>query len=663
MIVALVGFPNCGKSTLFNRLTGANQHVGNFPGVTVEQKRGHMRSFPDIEIVDLPGLYSLCPYTAEEAVARDFLLDTPPDAVIHILDATNPERHLYLTLQLLDLEIPVIAALNLIDEAQETGRTYDLPLLEKRLGIPFVPICASRGEGIGRLEELLPQLHCPQPRACIVGADNAIFQALQEVLAPHAAEAGIPLPFAVSCAVMGEETVLSRLSLRREEQERLQDLLAHWNRDPVAALAEKRYDAVERLCKGVTVPPIRDSILSRSLNADRLLTHRLLSVPLFFGIMFLIFFLTFRVFGAFFQGLLELTFESLSELLRQALTASDVAEPLVLLLTDGMFAGISSILTFLPTILILFFFLSLMEDSGYLARVAFVLDRPLRRLGLSGRALVPILIGFGCSVPAALSARTLSSRREQILVILLLPFVTCSAKIPLLSLLCAAFFSQEAPYVMFALYLFGLVAGLLSTGLLSRFVLQGKPCGFLLELPPYRFPSPLTVALHMWEKAKEFLKKAFTVILLSGMVIWFLRSFNSSLQLVPQEDSLLAMCARSVAAFLTPLGIGDWRLAASLLSGLSAKEAVVSTLAVLFSARESSLTDTLCRSGALPGGPAALSFLVFFLLYLPCFASLATFSRELGKRRYAFAAFAYQLLVAWLLAFLVYRIALILTIW
>lgn len=660
MKVALVGQPNCGKSTLFNRLTGAHQHVGNFPGVTVEQKRGRLRRHPDIEIVDLPGLYSLFPYSAEEALARDFLLDDPPDAVIQVLDATYPERHLYLTLQLLEFGIPMVLALNMMDEAQASGRTYDLSLLEERLGVPVLPLCASRGEGVEGLEEALLSLHRPIPRAFFSG-DTSLAFLLREtgtLLSRAAEEANLPFPYLVSCAIMGEESVLHRLSLQKEEQARLQSLLTGLE-DPVLSLVQARYDAVERLCAGVTASPESSGQNARTMRADRLLTHRLLSVPLFFVVLFAVFFLTFRVFGAFLQSLLALLLSAASSWVRQTLETIGTSEVLTLLLTDGILAGVGGVLLFLPTILVLFFFLSLLEDSGYLARVAFLLDRPMRRLGLSGRALVPILLGFGCSVPAIMATRTLSSRREKTLAILLLPFVACSAKIPLLTLVCSAFFAKDAPFVLFALYLFSVITGLLSTAFLSKRVLPGGSGAFLLELPPYRLPSPATVLLHMWEKAKEFVKKAFTVLLLATIAIWFLRSFDSSLHLVLQNESLLASIAKGFALLLSPLGIGDWRLAAALLSGLSAKEAVVSTLSVLFGAGEGDLAAVLKNSGVLPDISAALAFLVFFLLYLPCFAALSTISRELGKKRYALAAFAYQLAVAWLLAFAVYRVSML----
>lgn len=658
MTVALVGLPNCGKSTLFNRLTGAHQHVGNFPGVTVEQKRGRLREHSDVEIIDLPGLYSLFPYSAEEALARDFLLDEKPDAVIQILDASAPERHFYLTMQLLELGVPLVLALNLMDEAQASGRTYDLPLLEKRLGLPVFPLCASRGEGVTALADALLSLHPPLPRDFL--PDTSFYRKIGSLLSRAAEDADLPLPFLVSCAVMGEESVLRRLPLHAEERTRLASLLDEREEDPVITLVQARYDAVETLCNGVTAPPDRSPQHIRTRRADRLLTHRFLSVPLFFAVLFSVFFLTFRVFGAFLQAVLEQLLSAASDWFRQALESIGTSEVLTLLLTDGILAGVGGVLLFLPTILVLFFFLSLLEDSGYLARVAFVLDRPMRRLGLSGRALVPVLLGFGCSVPAILATRTLSSRREKILALLLLPFIACSAKIPLLTLICAAFFPREAPFLLLALYLFGVLAGLLSTAFLSGRVLPGESGAFLLELPPYRLPSPATVFFHMWEKAKEFVKKAFTVLLLATVAIWFLRSFDLSFHLVPQEESLLADCAKGIALLLAPLGIGDWRLAAALLSGLSAKEAVVSTLSVLFGTGEGDLAAILRASGALPGVPAALSFLVFFLLYLPCFAAMSAISRELGKRRYALAAFAYQTAVAWLLAFVVYRVSMLL---
>ncbi len=656
MIAALVGLPNCGKSTLFNRLTGARQHVGNFPGVTVEKKSGRVRSCPNVELVDLPGLYSLFPYTAEEAITRDFLLDSPPDVLLQIADAVNPERHLYLTLQLLDLGIPVILALNLMDEAERAGRTYDFPLLEQRLGIPVVPLCASRGEGVDRIAALLanPPKKAPRPGK---DAEELLGNARASVLRRRANEAGLPGAFVLSCAAMGEETVLSRLP--HWETERDSCLMPE--QDSTMLLTLARYTAVASLCDGATNETQKNPLESRTRKADRLLTHKLFAVPLFFLLLLSVFFLTFRVFGAFLQGVTELLFAKLSDLLRAGLESIGTADWLQSLLTDGVCAGVCGVLTFLPTILTLFFFLSVLEDSGYLARVAFVMDRPLRRLGLSGGSLVPLLIGFGCTVPALLAARTLPSKKERMLTVLLLPFVACSAKIPLLTLACGAFFPRRAPYVLFFLYLFGIICGLLSVKLQSRFILQRETQAFLLELPPYRFPTLQTTLLHMWEKAKEFVKKAFTVVLLSTLVIWFLRSFGTSMQMVSQEESLLAYLASGLAVLLAPLGFGDWRLAAALLSGLSAKESVVSTLAVLFSATEYDLPEALLQSNVLASDASALAFLVFFLLYLPCFASLGTMARELGKRRYALAAFAYQLAAAWILSFAVYHVALLLT--
>ncbi len=652
---ALVGLPNSGKSTLFNRLTGAHQHIGNFPGVTVERASGTLRGHPEIELVDLPGLYSLFPYTAEEAVARDDLLENPPDFLLQVLDATCPERHLYLTTQLLELGVPTVLALNLMDVAQASGRTYDLPELEKRLGVPVFPVCASDGDGVDALTDALCALP-PAKAGGLLFADSPLGR-IRESFCGRAEPLSLPHPaaFLFSCAVMGEEKPLRGLPA-----ELLSPLRAALPDDPVAEMVRARYAAVDALCDGVTEDPARPAHTA-TRRADRVLTHRVFAVPIFFCLLFAVFLLTFRVFGAFLQDLLGLLLARLSDWADAAMRSAGVADTVRSLVVDGVLAGVGSVLLFLPTVLSLFFFLSLLEDSGYLARVAFVLDRPMRRFGLSGRALVPALLGFGCTVPAVLATRTLSSRREKLLTVLLLPFVACSAKIPLLTLLCGAFFPRSAPWVLFALYLFGVSAGLLSTALLSRKVLKGSSGALLLELPPYRLPSLGAVTAHTWERGKAFVKRAFTVLLLASVAVWALRRFDTSFRPTSQENSLLAACSRRLSPVFAPLGFGDWRLIAALFSGLSAKEAVVSTLSVLFGAGEGTLARTLQSAGALPGLPAALSFLVFFLLYLPCFAAMGAMAREFGKRRYAVAAFAYQLAVAWVCAFVVYRVALLLT--
>ncbi len=650
----LVGLPNCGKSTLFNRLTGAHQHIGNFPGVTVERAYGVLRGHPDVELVDLPGLYSLFPYTAEEVVARDDLLENPPDFILQVLDATCPERNLYLTTQLLELGVPTVLALNLMDAAQASGRTYDLPELERRLGAPIFPVCASRGDGVEALANTLCDVPAVQTRSFFL-ADSPLERLRREFREQvETLDSAIPADFLFSCAVMGEEKPLQGLP-----EEILTRLRHHLPDDPVSEMVRRRYAAVDALCDGVTENPACPTHTATRW-ADRLLTHRVLAVPIFFCLLFSVFFLTFRVFGAFLQDLLGLLLAQVSGWADAAMRSVGVADTVRSLVVDGILAGVGSVLLFLPTVLSLFFFLSLLEDSGYLARVAFVLDRPMRRFGLSGRALVPALLGFGCTVPAVLATRTLSSRREKLLTVLLLPFIACSAKIPLLTLLCGAFFPHSAPWVLLALYLFGVTAGLLSTALLSRWVLPGSSGALLLELPPYRLPSLGAVLAHTWERGKAFVKRAFTVLLLASVVVWVLRSFDTSFRPSSQENSLLAACSRWLAPVFMPLGFGDWRLVAALLSGLSAKEAVVSTLSVLFGAGEGTLAQTLRVTGALPGTPALLSFLVFFLLYLPCFAAMGAMAREFGKRRYAVAAFAYQLAVAWIFAFIVYRVALLL---
>lgn len=654
--VALVGFPNCGKSTLFNRLTGSNQHIGNFPGVTVEKKSGALRLDSAITVVDLPGLYSLCPYTEEERVARDFLLDTPPDVVVHVVDATNPSRHLFLTLQLLTLGIPMVLALNLMDEARAAGRTYDLALLEQRLGIPVVPVSAALGEGIESLAASWKSA-CPPCRVRFPETADAVFlQAMEAMVRPLAQKANLPTAFAAECIVLGERSVQERLAPSDSARQEWQTHLQTWDADPAARLTEARYHAADRICQGATNAPAFSTTKSRTERADRVLTHPLFAIPIFLAVLFGMFVLTFSIFGAFFQDLMSLFLAHCADGCRVLLSRVGCNDLLSSLLVDGILTGVGGVLTFLPTILVLFFFLSLLEDSGYLARVAFVLDRPMRRIGLSGKALVSVLLGLGCTVPAVLSARTVSSRRERMLTILLLPFVICSAKIPMLTLLGSACFARTRWSVLLGCYLFSISCGLLSTALLGKWVFRMSPQAFLLELPPYRLPSPQTVLLHMWQKAKEFLKKAFTVILLSTIAIWFLRTFGTSLRPVAQEDSLLAGLSGAIAVFLKPLGFGDWRLAAALLCGLCAKEATVSTLAVLLGAGEDAIGWTLRASGILPDTASALAFAVFFILYLPCIASLAAMRSELGSRRIAWRAFAYQLAVAWLLSFCTYQL-------
>lgn len=649
--VALVGLPNCGKSTLFNRLTGLHQTVGNFPGVTVAGHEGVLRKDQTVKLVDLPGLYSLNPYTQEERVTRDFLLDTPPDVILQILDATNPTRHLYLTLQLLELHIPVVLACNFADELRARGQTLDVDALSARLGCPAVPISASDGEGV---DALLAALRSPVCAHSVRLPHNGLSEqlyALQKLLQKDAEREGLPTAFVASGVFLGQDDLLARLHMDAQTAKAVETLCAR-EADPALRLVQARYDVAEKIGRSVLSAPRTDISRRRTDAIDRWMTHPLVALPLFACILAAVFCCTFTLFGAFLQDLTALGIRLLGQWAGVWLERLGCHALLRSLLLDGVLAGVGSVLSFFPILLVMFFFLTLLEDSGYLARVAFVLDRPMRKIGLSGKALVSVLLGFGCTVPAVLSVRTMAGKRERFLTLLLLPFAVCCAKIPLLVLLGGMLFPQNRGVALPLFYAGSILLGLLCVSLLSRLLPQEENAAFLLELPPYRLPSLPSTFCHVWEKTKDFLHKTFTVVFLSTVVVWFLRTFGLPLRPVASEESLLAHLSGGVGHLLSPLGFGDWRLAAALLCGICAKESAVSTLAVLFGTAEGDLAAVLQTVGALPNIASMAAFAVFFLLYVPCVASLSVLRREYGSRVKLFGCCLFQLAVAWITAFL-----------
>ena len=663
MVFALAGNQNCGKTTLFNQLTGSNQHVGNFPGVTVDQKTGEIRTQKNCTVVDLPGIYSIRPYTSEEIVTRDFILEQKPDGLINIVDATNIERNLYLTLQLLELHIPMVVALNMMDEVRGNGGTVDVSGLSERLGVPVVPISAAKNEGIDELiaaavgaarGKVLPKV----TDFCGDGPVHRCIHAVSHLIEDHARALGISARFAATKLVEGDEIIIERLQLNENERDMMEhsirEMETETGLDRNAALADMRYTFIEKIC-GETVVKCKESKEHRrSVHIDRILTDKYLALPVFLAIMLVIFWLTFGVVGAFLSDLLGWGIEWLTAAADQALTSYGINEVVHSLLIDGIFAGVGSVLSFLPIIVTLFFFLSILEDSGYMARVAFVMDKLLRKIGLSGRSFVPMLIGFGCSVPAIMATRTLSSERDRRMTILLTPYMSCSAKIPVYAVFTAAFFPQYQALVMTALYISGMLVGIFIALLLNHTRFKGKPVPFVMELPNYRFPSARSVLLLMWEKAKDFLQKAFTVIFVATIVIWFLQNFDARLNVVANSaDSLLAAIGKTVAPVFAPRGFTDWRISTSLLAGFSAKEAVVSTMSVLTGTSVAQLSEGL---GALFTPLTAASFLVFTLLYTPCVAAVATVRRELGSRLQAFGVVVAQCAVGWVAACLLYQI-------
>lgn len=660
MIFALIGNQNCGKTTLFNQLTGSNQHVGNFPGVTVEKKEGVVRQHRDATVVDLPGIYSLSPYTSEEVVTRDFLLKDRPDAVINIVDATNIQRNLYLTLQLMELKIPMIVALNMMDEVRSSGGSIDVEGLQQALKVPVAPIAASKNEGVTELIDRAMELggtHVTEHYDFCTGDVHTAVHSIAHLIEEKAHTARIPVRFAATKLVEGDEPMARQLNLTPMDL----DIIAHivdemetkLGTDREAALADMRYQYIEKVCEKTVHRPGVTREQERSVKWDRVLTHKYFAIPIFLGVMMLVFWLTFGVVGAFLSDSFSGGIQYLTDLLDGALAAYGLNPVIHSLVIDGVCAGVGSVLSFLPTIVILFFFLSLLEDSGYMARVAFVMDKLLRKIGLSGRSFVPMLIGFGCSVPAIMATRTLSSERDRKMTILLTPFMSCSAKLPIYAVFTLAFFQEHRALVMIALYVLGMVVGVLSGLLFKNTLFKGQPVPFVMELPAYRLPSGKSVLLHMWEKAKDFLVRAFTVIFVATIVIWLLQSLDFRLNLVADSSqSMLASIGRLVAPIFAPLGFGDWRAATALITGLTAKEAVVSTLAVLLGAADTTALAPLLGSLFTP--LAAVSFLTFTLLYMPCVAAMAAMRRELNSTPKALAAMLYQTVVAWLIALVVY---------
>ena len=663
MIFALIGNQNCGKTTLFNQLTGANQHVGNFPGVTVDQKVGEIKEHKNCSVVDLPGIYSLRPYTSEEIVTRDFLINEKPDAIINIVDATNIERNLYLTLQLLEMQIPMVLALNMMDEVRNNGGSIDVMGMSEKLGIPVVPISAVKAEGISELVEKVIRTAEKKkyPKItdfCEKGPVHRCIHALSHQVEDHAQNLGISPRFAVTKVVENDVEIIKKLNFSRNEFEMMQhsieEMEADHKMDRNAALADMRYTFIEKVCKDTVKHPKESKEHKRSEKIDKVLTNKYLAIPMFLAIMMLIFYLTFGLIGAWLSDLLSLGIEQITDICDKGLTAYGINPVVHSLIIDGVFAGVGSVLSFLPVIVVLFFFLSILEDSGYMARIAFVMDKLLRKIGLSGRSFVPMLIGFGCTVPAVMATRTLSSDRDRKMTIMLTPFISCSAKIPVYSVFAMAFFKDHAALVMMALYVTGIVVSILVALILKGTVFSGKPVPFVMELPNYRLPSVKSVLQLMWDKAKDFLQRAFTIIFVATIIIWFLQTFDTRLNVVTDSaNSLLAVLGRWVAPIFTPLGFGDWRISTSLITGFTAKEAVVSTMSVLCGTSMSNLPQTL---GSFFTPLSAVSFLVFTLLYTPCVAAIAAIRREMDSALQAVGIVIMQCGIAWLVAFGVYRI-------
>ncbi len=653
---ALVGNQNCGKTTLFNQLTGSNQHVGNFPGVTVDRKDGVIKGHAETDITDLPGIYSMSPYSSEEIVSRNFVLEEKPRALINIVDATNIERNLYLTMQLLEMDIPMVVALNMMDEVTGNQGAVDVNGMEALLGVPVIPISAAKNEGVDELvchalhiakyqEKPLRQDFCDKNDHD--GAVHRCIHAVIHLIEDHAEHVGIPVRFAATKAIEGDPLILEKLALDQNETEMLEHIVQQMEKerglDRSAAIADMRFDFIERLCEQTVVKPKESRERIRSERIDRVLTGKYTAIPCFVGIMVLVFYLTFNVIGAWLQNILQMGIDAVSDIVDRGLAAMQVNEAVHSLVIDGIFTGVGSVLSFLPIIVTLFFFLSLMEDSGYIARVAFVMDKLLRKIGLSGRSIVPMLIGFGCTVPAVMATRTLTSERDRKMTILLTPFMSCTAKLPIYSFFVSVFFPGRGGLIMAGLYLFGIVTGILIAFLYKGTLFQGEPVPFVMELPNYRLPGAKNVAQLLWEKAKDFLQKAFSVILVATVVVWFLQSFNLRLNMVTDSaDSILAAVSSLLVPVFAPLGLGDWRICTALLSGFMAKESVVSTLGVLFG-------DSI---GSVLSPVSAASLLVFSLLYTPCVAAVASIRRELGGK-WAVGVVFWQCAVAWIAAMLV----------
>ena len=659
---ALVGNQNSGKTTLFNQLTGSNQHVGNFPGVTVDRKDGPIKGHPDTLVTDLPGIYSMSPYTSEEIISREFVLDEKPSAIINIVDATNIERNLYLTMQLLEMDVPMVVALNMMDEITANHGVIDINRMEQRLGVPVVPISAAKNEGVSELVEHALHIAKYQERPveqdfCSKddhgGAIHRAIHAVQSVIEDHAENAGLPKRFAATKVIEGDRLVLDKLSLDQNELDMIEHMVVQMEHeggmDRAAAMADMRFDFIERVCESTVTKPDASRERIRSRKIDGVLTGKWTAIPCFIGIMALVFILTFNVIGPFFQGVVENFIGILTEMAAAALDSSAVNPAIRGLVLDGIFGGVGSVLSFIPIVVILFFFLSIMEDSGYIARVAFVMDSLLRKIGLSGRSIVPMLIGFGCTVPAVMATRTLPSKRDRRLTILLTPFMSCTAKIPVYAFLVNAFFPGKGGLIMTGLYVLGVLTAVLMAVIFKNTLFKGEAVPFVMELPDYRMPAPKNVIQLMWDKAKDFLQRAFGVILAATIVVWLLQHFDSSLNFVTNsEDSILAGIAGLLVPLFKPVGLGDWRIVTALISGFMAKESVVSTLKLLFGTDIQSALSVV----------SAASLLVFSLLYTPCVAAVAAIRRELGTRS-AVTVVIWQCVVAWVAAFLIRAVLLI----
>lgn len=656
---ALVGNQNCGKTTLFNQLTGSSQHVGNFPGVTVDRKDGAIRKQPNTLVTDLPGIYSMSPYSNEEIVTRQFILQEKPKEIINIVDATNIERNLYLTMQLMELDVPIVLALNMMDEVRENGGSIDINEMEEALGIPVVPISAAKNEGIDEL--IRHALHVAQyqerpgrmdfcDESDHGGAVHRCIHGIMHLIEDHAKAADLPIRFATNKLIEGDDLVLEALNLAQNEKEMLEHIIVQMEEecglDRTAAIADMRFSFIHRICQRTVVRPKESKESARSRRIDKFLTGKYTAIPAFIGIMGLIFYLTFGLVGPFLQGLLETAIEWLSGATEQFLTSVHTNAVIKSLVIDGIFGGVGGVLSFLPIIIVLFFFLSLLEDTGYMARVAFVMDKPLRKIGLSGRSIVPMLIGFGCTVPGVMASRTLPSERDRKMTILLIPFMSCSAKLPVYVFFATVFFPKYSPLVMVGLYLLGIIVGILVAFIYRKVIFSGEAVPFVMELPNYRMVGVKNVARLLWEKAKDFIQRAFTIIFLASIIIWVLQTFGPGFAVVEDtQESILAVLAGVLAPLFAPFGCGDWRIVTSLISGVMAKESVVSTLSVLFSGTES-LKEILTI-------PSAIALLVFSLLYTPCIAAVSSVKRELGMKWALYVAFG-QFAIAWVCAYICY---------
>lgn len=657
---ALVGNQNCGKTTLFNQLTGSNQHVGNFPGVTVDRKDGVIKGYKNTLITDLPGIYSMSPHSSEEIVTRNFLLKEKPKAIINIVDATNIERNLYLTMQLLELNMPMVVALNMMDEMSGNGGTVLINELEAHLGVPVVPISAAKGEGIDELvSHVLHVAYYQEKPQFLQHFDNQALDrcinAIEHLIEDHAKKARIPLRFAASKLAENDSLLLEQLDLSQNEKEILEHIRKQLEEessfDCSAAIASDRFHSIINICRQTVKKPHESKERLRSQKIDQFLTGKYTGIPAFIGIMGIVFFLTFNVIGSFLQGILENGVSIVTNYVDTLLTQAQINVALHSLIIDGIFNGVGTVLSFLPIIVTLFFFLSILEDSGYMARVAFIMDKLLRKIGLSGRSIVPMLIGFGCTVPGVMASRTLSSRRDRQMTIILTPFMSCSAKLPIYAFFTSVFFPGKGALVMIFLYVFGILTGIIFALILKGSLFKGEPVPFVMELPNYRMPGAKNVCQLLWEKAKDFLQRAFTVIFVATIVIWFLQTFDLRFNIVTEsKDSILAILAGYIAPIFNPLGFGDWRISTALISGFMAKESVVSTLSILYGSTQSLLMSLTT--------PAALSLLIFCLLYTPCIAAIAAIKRELNGKWALIVVFG-QCLIAWLASFVVYHLILL----